>query len=398
MLGGVTLELLTLRVLVLDDHAFQRAYARVILEGLGIEAIIEAQDGQEALDKLNQCGGVDIVLCDLRMPGMDGVTFLSLAKQADLIGAIILSSNVDLNLRTAVKNFVHKLNISFLGDVGKPYSKDTLHELISCYRRDIADNPPASQISIDTLDVEGALINNEVKAYYQPKFDISTGECIGAEVLARWHHPKLGVLSPNVFLPKIKALKLFGEMFYKIFEQGLSLQVNKPGIILSYNLDSSQMSSPDLPASIHDKLNKYNVPASNVIFEITETNAIEMQAQSLENGIRLRLMGCGLSMDDFGTGYSSLGRLCDLPFDQIKLDGSFMHSLYPGSHSYASIASAVSLTRALGISLVVEGVETAQQCDYLLELGCSQAQGFLFSRPMPAEDFISKGHISLYHR
>jgi len=126
-----------------------------------------------------------------------------------------------------------------------------------------------------------------------------------------------------------------------------------------------------------------------LLFEVTESGLIQAPASSLETLLRLRLLGCGLAMDDFGAGYSSLERLCEFPFSQIKLDASFVRKLDFQPRSKAIIRSAVTLAEALGLSLVVEGVETQEQVQLLLGLGCTLAQGFLFARPMPGKHFIS---------
>lgn len=125
------------------------------------------------------------------------------------------------------------------------------------------------------------------------------------------------------------------------------------------------------------------------MFEITESGLIRVPASSLENLARLRMLGCGLAMDDFGAGYSSLGRLSDLPFNQIKLDRAFVLQMQHRPRNAAIISCAVALAKALDMSLVIEGVETAEQQACLIELGASVAQGFLFARPMPERHFIT---------
>jgi len=135
-------------------------------------------------------------------------------------------------------------------------------------------------------------------------------------------------------------------------------------------------------------LKRFQVPATQIMFEITESGLISAPASSLENLVRLRIMGCGLAMDDFGAGYSSLDRLSELPFSQIKLDRAFVHKLQTQPRSAAIISCAVALAQALGFSLVIEGVENAEQQARLIELGGTYAQGYLFARPMPQNHFV----------
>lgn len=382
----------TLRVLVLEDHAFQRALACTVLNAIGIGEVIEAVDGEDALRKLHQVGGVDVALCDLRMPGMDGVALLCQAARANLIRSIVLSSDVDKSLLLAVATLINKLGMEYLGDLGKPYTQEQLLDLLKHH----SPTPPSAvytgpvPLQLPDQAFHNALARQEFKAYFQPKYDFRNGRLCGAEVLARWQHPQHGVLPPSNFLDRLEALGLLDEVFLQLFSQGLEVQQRRPGIALAYNLEVSQLSTLKLPEIVDEALQSHGVPASGVIFEVTETGAMQAASESLEAMIRLRLMGCSLSMDDFGTGFSSLGRFCELPFNQIKLDRSFMPSLRPGSRSYAAVASAVALAKSLDISLVIEGVETADQHRYLIELGCTFAQGFFYATPMPATDFLAR--------
>lgn len=381
----------TLRVLVLEDHAFQRALACTVLNALGIGEVIEAVDGEDALRKLHLAGGVDVALCDLRMPGMDGVALLCQAARANLIRSIILSSDVDKSLLNAVATLINKLGMEYLGDLGKPYTKEQLRDLLK-HHSPVPPSPFCSgkaPLRLPDREIHNALARQEFKAYFQPKYDIRSGRLCGAEVLARWQHPQHGTLLPGNFLARLATLGLLDEVFLQLFSQGLEVQQRRPGIALAYNLEVSQLTTLQLPEIVNEALQSHGVPASGVIFEVTETGAMQAANESLEAMIRLRLMGCSLSMDDFGTGFSSLGRFCELPFNQIKLDRSFMPSLRPGSRSYAAVASAVALAKALDISLVIEGVETTDQHHYLIELGCTLAQGFFYATPMPAADFLT---------
>lgn len=379
-----------LRVLVLEDHAVQRTFARTMLSSLGVGEVIEAVDGADALCKLRQIGGVDVALCDLRMPHMDGVALLSQAARANLTRSIILSSDVDQSLRNAVANLIGRLGMAFLGDLGKPYTRARLEELLARHCRPA--EPPAVEVKpprIEDHEVHSALSKREFAAYFQPKYDMREARFCGAEVLVRWRHPEFGLLAPGAFLGQVEALGLLDDMFLQLFAQGLAVQKQMPGTTLAYNLEVSQLTSLRLPKWVGDALQSHGVPASGVTFEITETGAMRAPSKSLETMIRLRLMGCGLSMDDFGAGFASLSRLCEMPFDQVKLDRSFMRSFDPGSRSYAAIACAVALAKSLDISLVIEGVESHHQQQHLLALGCTQAQGFLFAQPMPAEEFLN---------
>ncbi|KAB0495810.1 EAL domain-containing response regulator [Pseudomonas vancouverensis] len=379
-----------LRVLVLEDHPFQKSLAVIALLKAGVTHVIEASEGQEALKKLKVFGRADIVICDLRMPGMDGLTFLREAYENDLAGSVILSSDADASLRQGVISMIDCLGLPFLGDLGKPFNLERLRLLLNRYgdlqQRQLAPRHPDPIPSL--FEIRDGLQNGEFFAYYQPKIDLQTQKIAGAEVLARWQHPQRGLLAPGQFLPAVESFDLLDELYECLFEQGLQLQANllrqDRRLELAFNLDASQLSSKGLPEAIREKLQQYQLPAHGLMFEVTEIGLLEAPADSLENLARLRMMGCGLAMDDFGAGYSSLTRLCELPFNQIKLDNTFIRNIEHRPQNRAIIRSVVALAKELNISLVVEGVETLEQSSELQQMGGTLAQGYLFARPMPA--------------
>ncbi|MBD9634540.1 EAL domain-containing protein [Pseudomonas sp. PDM19] len=381
-----------LRVLVLEDHPFQKALAVIALLKAGVTNVIEASEGEEALRKLRVFGCADIVICDLRMPGMDGLAFLREAFDGRLVGSVILSSDADASLRQGVISMIDCLGLTFLGDLGKPFNLDRLRLLINRYES--LRNSKSSPSNLDTIpqieDVQRGLDNGEFIAYYQPKIDLRTQKIAGAEVLARWNHPERGLLSPGEFLPAVESFELLDRLFWNMFEQGLNFQkkLNLDGdtLELAFNLDASQLHSKQLPDILRDFLNSYEVSASGLIFEVTEVGMLEAPTNSLENLARLRMMGCGLAMDDFGAGYSSLARLCELPFNQIKLDNTFIRNLEHRPQNRAIIRSVIALAKEMDISLVVEGVEKLEQANDLRRMGGTLAQGYFFSRPVPEAD------------
>lgn len=382
-----------LKVLVLEDHPLQRALIVHQLQRCGVTQIVEAQEGAQAIALLQACGGVDIAICDLQMAGMDGLAFLYHISGETLVRAIVISSEVDITLRNAVGTMVGMWGFAFLGDLGKPARLDQLETLLARYASHTAsniENTKESGVSPPWHEIEQALHQFEFEAYFQPKINLSDGRLSGAEVLARWSHPTLGVLGPGAFLPMLEALDRLDTLFWQLFEQGLALQQIYPGLSLAFNVHTSQLATPGFAWRIACKLKEYGVPASLLTLEITESGALAVTPDALAVLLRLRLMGCVLAMDDFGAGYSSLGRLCELPFNQIKLDGAFLQGLHRGSRGYAVIRSAVGLAQALDLSLVIEGVETPEQLTHLQALGCREVQGFLFGRPVCASRFSAQ--------
>lgn len=383
-----------LTVLVLEDEPFQRLVTVTALEKLQLGTVLQAADGNEAVATLASCEHVDILLCDLKMAGMDGLAFLRHATSSGKVRAVVLCSGLDPVLRQATVLMIHCLGLTFLGDLGKPFNIEGFNQLVNRYRTH-CNGAPRSLLPTEmpTLsDVLQGLDNGAFEAYYQPKVTLQGEVLVGAEVLARWVHPQWGVLAPAHFLPVLDQHNLIDRMFWHLFEQGLALhqRLATQGITinLSFNLHPAQLACSTLTERIPMMLKHAHVPASCVIFEITESGLLSAPASSLENLVRLRILGCGLAMDDFGAGYSSLDRLSELPFSEIKLDRAFVQKMQSQPRSAAIISCSVALAQALNISLVIEGVETCEQQARLIELGCTIAQGYLFARPMPKSHFI----------
>ncbi|MDP9502278.1 EAL domain-containing response regulator [Pseudomonas protegens] len=384
-----------LNVLVLEDEPLQRLVTITALRKVIPGQIHEAISGSQALALLESCEAIDIAICDLKMPGMDGLAFLRHASHSGKLRAVILCSQIDLALRNTTVSMIKRLGLHFLGSLSKPFNLERLTTLLNRYqplRHDLGS--PLTRIAQPALsDVVRGLDNGEFEPYYQPKVALDTAALQGAETLARWNHPQLGVLPPSHFLTIMEDHNLLDRLFWQLFDQGLALRSKLArkdlALNFSFNLHPAQLASPTLTESVTSLLTLFQVPSSCITFEITETCVLGASACNLENLVRLRLMGCGLAMDDFGAGFASLQRLCELPFNQIKLDGNFVRKMKHHPASRAIIRYTLALGDALGMKVIIEGVETHEQQEQLLQLGGALAQGFLFARPMPESHFIA---------
>ncbi len=384
-----------LNVLVLDDEPLQRLITITALNKAMPGRVHEAGNGDEALVLLASCERIDIAICDLRMPGMDGLAFLRHASQSGKLRSVILCSQADPILRQTTISMIKRLGLHFLGDLGKPFHLERLVALLARHQSWRHGSPtPLARSGLPTLtEVIHGLDNGEFEPYYQPKVALDDASLLGVESLARWNHPRLGILPPSHFLPLMEQHKLLDRLFWQLLEQGLALRkalANQDRHLdFSFNLHPAQLACQALSGAIASWLRRFQAPPASITFEITETSLISAPASSLENLVRLRLMGCGLAMDDFGAGHSSLERLCELPFSQIKLDSAFVRKMKYQPRSCAIISYTVALARSLGMSLIIEGVENLEQQERLRDLGCHAAQGFLFARPMPKDHFIA---------
>ena len=388
------MQTLPLRILVLEDHLFQRSIAVSLLKQLGFETVFAAGSGSEALDILRTFGPVDVALCDLHMEEMDGLEFLQRASQADLVRSVIINSSLAEDVRRAARQIIPLMGLVMLGDLGKPLQSEAVLGLLSKYLDDPDKRVVCSCVDFTTPpeEVRSAMAKRQMESYFQPKINLLSGEVIGVEALTRWNHPLRGVVSPAVFMPAIESCNLLNELFFAQLEHGMELQRQtlKRGCILSvaFNLQPVQLTDTTLVARFRGILARYGLSGAGITFELTENGLVDASPICLENLVRLRMMGCRLSIDDFGVGFSSLQRLCQLPFNEIKLDGEFVRAIDEEPRCRMVVSSTLALGEALGMTVVAEGIETPEQCQQLIELGCTQGQGYLFARPMTQKNLL----------
>ncbi|MFT0474418.1 EAL domain-containing protein [Pseudomonas antarctica] len=270
----------------------------------------------------------------------------------------------------------------------------TLHEILGRYSRQqmapYVESAPHARLPSEE-DVRRGLAQGEFRAWFQPKFDLNTFALAGAEALVRWRHPIRGLLLPRHFLAAVLAYDLIDEMLKQMLEQGMgllnTLRRSGQSLELAFNLHASQLAHNDLIEHIEQLLKRHDFPGGTLLFEVAENGLLDVPRTTRENLRRLRMMGCGLSIDDFGMGFSSLTLLCQLPFNQLKLDGQLVRAI-EDPRTHAMVTSTVALAQALNMSLVIEGVGSQLIRDGLVAMGCSFGQGFHLGRPMEAQKFL----------
>ncbi|MDX8528253.1 EAL domain-containing protein [Mesorhizobium sp. MSK_1335] len=237
------------------------------------------------------------------------------------------------------------------------------------------------------LDLREALGREQFEIYYQPLLNLDRGEVSCFEALLRWHHPTRGIVSPVEFIPLAEEIGLIVPIGEWVIRQACLDAASWPeGIRVAVNLSPIQFRSARLLSTIVGALDASGLPASHLELEITETALLANTQATLTMLQQIHLLGVQIAMDDFGTGYSSLSYLRSFPFDKIKIDQSFVKDAEDVDSSVAIIRAVTSLGSSLGMQTTAEGVETAEQLDRVRREGCTEAQGFLLSRPLPARD------------
>lgn len=238
-----------------------------------------------------------------------------------------------------------------------------------------------------------ALENGEFILFFQPKYDIPSGKMIGAEALVRWNHPVNGMISPGDFIPLFEKNGFILPLDEYVWEQTCSFmrEWEDKGLELvpiSMNVSRLHMHDPEFCDKIQQLSEKYEILPRLMEMEITESAYIESPQTLYSIMDRLQQSGFVFSMDDFGSGYSSLNILKDIPVNIVKIDLNFLKEARRGpAAGRAVVEGTIRLVREMGLPIIAEGVETQDQVELLLKAGCTGAQGYFYSRPMPAEDF-----------
>lgn len=382
-----------MKILVIDDDALMVDIIVSALESAQFNHILSAQSGQDALDILLTNDVIDVIICDLQMPGMDGIQFLRNLASIQYPGGIILLSGEDeFIISTAeILSNAHKLNT--LGSIKKPASADALAALINNYKRNkdiLSTKKIPLDYGIDFASLRAALDKGEFVMFYQPKVSYPTQKIVGFEALARWNHPKHGLIHPEEFIPLLESHKLIDEFslfaFKSVATEGKKLIAHQDNLKLSVNLSMDNMDRLDLPDVLEEITLSNGLHTNQFIIEITESRLINNLTTALDILARIRLKGFLLSIDDFGTGYSSLAQLKKIPFLELKIDKAFVHDAGKNRSSKTILKSSVELAKNLNLTTVCEGVENQRDWDLLTSMGVDCAQGFFIAKPMPAEN------------
>lgn len=235
------------------------------------------------------------------------------------------------------------------------------------------------------LDLRNALSAGEFELYYQPLVSLASAAVTGFEALLRWRHPLRGMVAPAEFIPLAEEIGLIVPLGEWALRQACAEAATWPKALkVAVNLSSVQFKKGNLTHVVLTALASSGLPPARLELEITESILLAESEATLATLHRLRALGVSISMDDFGTGYSSLGYLRTFPFDKIKIDRSFISEVAENADCMAIVRAVTTLGASLGIATTAEGVETSEQLDWLRKEGCTEMQGYLFSRPIPA--------------
>ena len=335
---------------------------------------------------------LDIVVLDLQMPHVDGIEIIRSLSERKSQASLVLVSAFDAGVLRSARELAESNNIHVRGSLEKPFNIRALETIISGSAKRKKLFIPKGTDELPSVDeLASAIESGEIHPYYQPRIDMKTKELVSVEALARWNHPTKGFIPPFIFVEMAEANGMVDEltevMIISSMRQCAHWKTHH-GIDLKMSVNFSYQSMTDvsIPDRINDRLLSIGLDPSNLIIELTESAVMNDTSATLDTLNRLRLKGIDLSIDDFGTGFSSVQQLYRVPFNELKIDQSFVRRMLIDRGAMAIVESTIDLARRLGMSVVAEGIETKEIYEAIKYLGCDMAQGYFIGKPMPGDD------------
>jgi EAL domain-containing protein (putative c-di-GMP-specific phosphodiesterase class I)/FixJ family two-component response regulator len=376
-------------ILVLDDDTLMLDMLSHVLRSLGFNAVSVCDNGHAALQIVGGERPPELILLDLNMPDMDGVEFVRKLADLHYDGRLVLVSGEEPRVLQMAENLFRAHHVSVIGQLKKPFTRQALAEIMDKAVRASAFNP-AERKRYDRPALQRAIDHGHLVNYYQPKVDVATGALVGVETLVRWLDPDEGLIFPDQFVGVAEQCGLIDQLTRVVLGNALaqSRAWKQAGlhVIVAVNVSMDNLSSVDFVDFVAHAAAQADVAPHDVVLEVTESRLMLDQRAPLEVLARLRMKRFGLSIDDFGTGHASLSQLRDIPFDELKIDRSFVHDAWKDATARAIYDASLALGKKLGMTVVAEGVENKHDWELLRTTKCDLAQGYFIGRPLPAAE------------
>ena len=393
----------SLNVLILEDNPFQLMALHQMLNANGVFNVRAAETVETARQSLDSKGPVDIAICDLYLEQGDGLELIRELAERRLAQVLILLSNAEPDVLEGVANMACQLGLKVLACLPKPASAKLIGQLLSDCQVHFRPGPPVlswervrqllglsdrEQLP-PSADVSQATIARCGRVWYQPIVS-QAGVLQGVEALARWQLPEGELLLPDEFLPLLEFAGMEEAFTWHVLEQALGLAnqvMGETGQVLpvAVNIPGRMLERGHFPQVLQGLLQLHGVPAHSLTLELVETSTLKTDSAHVTGLLRLRMLGCQLSIGDFGMGGTSLQHLLELPFTELKIPPAFACGMAKDDRKAAVVAGAMSMAKRLDIAVVVTGVETAADYHAVGELGAAWLQGCFIARPMDAD-------------
>ncbi len=370
------------RLLIVDDEPGIRDYLSAVSKGLGFE-VLAIGNADEFYTAVGEFKPTAIIL-DLNMPGSDGIELLRYLAEEKSEAQILVISGEDSRVINAAERLGSAQGLQMAGVLQKPVLLSELEAVLGRVMRD----------TITEADLSEAIESGHLLIHYQPKLS-HKGDGVwfisGAEALVRWRHARLGIVPPDSFITMAEETGLIAPLTDFVLRETMQQNAiwSEHGLDtdIAVNIAPQLLGDVGFPDKLSLLLDEYDLDGSRLTLEITETAAMKNVDKMMDIFTRLRLKGIKLSIDDFGTGYSSLKQLFYMPFNELKIDRSFVKEIPTSDEAKVMVKTMVQLANNLEMTACAEGVETQEVLDFLEIAGCQSIQGFFVCKPVSATEF-----------
>ena len=373
-------------ILVVEDEPSVAAFVSRVCRALNLRVQIFSMLAE--LERVDQVADDDIVLLDLGLHDSNGIDVLRWLAERRCAAPSVLMSGQDDRLLHTVQRLGRSFGLNVVGILQKPFTLADLRKMLQSAPAAAASRKPERTSLAEEL--YRGIVGGELTLHYQPKLRLSPELVVGCEALVRWQHPERGLLPPAEFLTLAERDGLMGSLTHRVMSEALDQLAawRRDGVDLNVavNVPVDLLQELSLPDTIQQLLARDGLDGSCLTIEVTEAAVMKGLIRAVDVLARLRLMGITLSIDDFGTGYSSIVKLRQLPFNELKIDRSFIQDMRRDPEARALIETMLEMGRSLGMTTVAEGVESAADAAELADLGCDVAQGYYFTRPLPPDE------------
>lgn len=325
-------------------------------------------------------------------PEAMGLRLVDLLSRPYLVEGHVAVIGASIGIAVGPRDGADTASLVRAADLALYQAKEDGRQTVRLFKQEMDTRARARHALLD--DLRRALALQQFEVHYQPQTNLGSRQLVGFEALVRWRHPELGLIPPDRFIPLAEEMGLIVGIGEWVLRKACLDAMSWPGqLSVAVNVSAKQLEDPKrLPRVVEAALAASGLPAQRLEVEITESALVRYEQQALQVLHTLRAAGVRVSMDDFGTGYSSLSQLRSFPFDKLKIDRSFVRDLSNSDEAVAVIRAIAALGASLGMTTTAEGVETHAQETTVRNDGCTDMQGYLVSRPVPAEDVSTLIH------
>jgi EAL domain-containing protein (putative c-di-GMP-specific phosphodiesterase class I) len=389
-------------ILILDDEIGIVDLIADLASEMGCTSIIKVINSNNFVSQYTD--EIDFIFLDLYMPETDGIEILHFLGESNSTASIVLMSGVDEKVLQTAVIIARSYGLNIVGTLTKPIPLHQLEYVLSEPKNFSKKVFQKSDRKIDKSDLERALESNEeLVLFYQPQIQIQKQRFYGFEALIRWKHPEYGLIFPDQFISLAEESNLIKQLTWYVIKTTIKtlLDWRKEGyeIRVSINVSVDDLQDLNFPQLLYENMKVHNLSPYQITLELTESKLMGDDPQSLEILTRLRMKGFEISIDDFGTGYSSLEQLSRVPFNELKVDKSFVLDCLHNPDSRTIVESTIQMAHNMGLTVVAEGIESKAILKYIKSLGCEVGQGYVFSPAlnyMDALNFIKNINLKEY--